>query len=49
MKKLLVKYLQDAKLCGSLFEENFTSGAISSVFTDFHANYAKPLKALSVL
>ena len=44
MKKLPVKYLRDAKLCGSLFEENLTSGAISSVFTDFHANYASHLR-----
>lgn len=48
MKKSPVKYLRDAKLCGSLFEENCTSGAISSVFTDFYVDHAEPLEALSL-
>ena len=48
MKKSPIKYLQDAKLCGSLFEENCTSGAISSVFTNFYVDHAEPLQALSV-
>lgn len=48
MKNSPVQYLRDAKLRGSLFEENCTSGAISSVFTDFYVDHAEPLDALLV-
>jgi len=48
MMRSPVKYLQDAELHGSLFEENCTSGAISSVFTNFYVDHAEPLVALSI-
>ncbi|KAF8548633.1 hypothetical protein OG21DRAFT_1479135 [Imleria badia] len=48
IKKSPVKYLQEAELCGSLFEEDCTSGAISSVFTGFYVDHDEPLEALSV-
>lgn len=43
-----VKYLRDAELRGSLFEENCTPGAISLVFTNFYVDHAEPLSALSI-
>ncbi|KAG6377942.1 hypothetical protein JVT61DRAFT_14735 [Boletus reticuloceps] len=48
LKASPVKYLRDAKLRGSLFEENCTSGAVSSVYTNFYVDHAEPLDALSV-
>jgi len=48
LKTLPVKYLQDAELCGSLFKENCTSNAISSVFTSFYVDHDEPLQALSI-
>lgn len=42
-----ISYIQNMALCGSLFEDNCTSGAISSLFTSFYVDHAEPLKALS--
>jgi len=49
-KKILartpVDYLQNLQFRGSLFEENCTTGAVSSVDTSFYVDHAEPLEAL---
>lgn len=42
-----IEYLKGAKPCGTLFEENCTTGAVSSLFTQFYVNHEEPLEALS--
>lgn len=44
-----VPYVRDAKLCGSLFEENVSDGAVSCADTAFHVDHAEPLEALEAL
>ena len=49
-KKILactpVSYLKNLQLHGSLFEENCTTGAVSSVNTSFYVDHMEPLDAL---
>ncbi|KZF18990.1 hypothetical protein L228DRAFT_264112 [Xylona heveae TC161] len=42
-------YVRDAKLCGSLFDQKDTSGAISSVDTQFFVDHTEPLEVLKVV
>jgi len=41
-----IDYLKDAKPCGSLFEENCTTGAVSSLLTRFYIDHHEPLDVL---
>jgi hypothetical protein len=41
-----VDYIKTMELRGSLFEDNCTTGAISSVFTNFYVDHTEPLEAL---
>lgn len=43
-----VGYVKSMELCGSLFGDNCTTGAISTVFTNFYVNHDEPLAALVV-
>ncbi|THH15290.1 hypothetical protein EW146_g5154 [Bondarzewia mesenterica] len=42
-----VDYVSTMELRGSLFEDNSTSGAISSAFTNFYVDHQEPLEALA--
>ena len=41
-----ISYVKEAKLHGSLFNPEDTSGAISSVDTEFFVDHTEPLKVL---
>ncbi|XTI85055.1 hypothetical protein V2W45_1466022 [Cenococcum geophilum] len=43
---LLISYVKDAKLYGSIFDFKNTSGVVLLVYTSFFIDYIKPLKAL---
>ena len=43
-----IGYLKEAKLAGSLFDPNSTTGAISCVFTEFYVDHQEPLAALDI-
>lgn len=47
MKTSPISYVRDAKLRGSLFDPSDTSGAVSSVDTDFFLDHAEPLEVLA--
>ncbi|KAK9489042.1 hypothetical protein V1508DRAFT_436136 [Lipomyces doorenjongii] len=47
MKVSPIRYVKDAKLCGSLFDPGDTSGRISSVDTNFFVDHAEPMDALA--
>jgi hypothetical protein len=42
-----ISYVRDAKLRGSLFDPEDTSGVISSVYTNFFVDHTEPLEALA--
>lgn len=42
-----VDYVREMKLCGSLFDANCKTGAISAVFTSFYVDHTEPLEALA--
>ncbi|KAF8066497.1 hypothetical protein FPV67DRAFT_1495049 [Lyophyllum atratum] len=42
-----VDYVRDMALRGSLFEENCTTGAVSSMLTNFYVDHGEPLAALA--
>jgi len=46
MKASPIRYVKEAKLCGSLFHPEDVSGLVSSVDTGFWVNHTKPLEAL---
>lgn len=46
MKQSPIEYVRSAVLRGTLFDIADTSGAISSVCTDFFVDHVKPLAAL---
>ncbi|KAL2045869.1 hypothetical protein ABVK25_011972 [Lepraria finkii] len=48
MKGAPIDYVRDAKLPGSLFDPEDSSGLVSSVDTDFFVDHAEPLEALGV-
>ena len=41
-----IEYVKDAELRGSLFDPEDTSGALSSVNTEFFVDHAEPLEVL---
>jgi len=41
-----VDYIKNLKPCGSLFEEDCTTGNVSSLFTQFFVDHEEPLDAL---
>lgn len=41
-----INYVKDAKLCGSLFSQNDTTGLVCGVNSDFFVDHAEPLQAL---
>ena len=43
-----IDYLKDAKPCGSLFDENCTTGAVSCLDTKFYLDHHEPLDALNI-
>ena len=43
-----IDYLKDAKPCGSLFDENCTTGAVSCLDTKFYLDHHEPLDVLNV-
>ena len=43
----LVDYVCEMKLCGSLFDANCKTGAVSAVFTSFYVDHTEPLEALA--
>ena len=47
MKASPIRYVKDAKLCGSLFNPEDTSGLVSSVDTGFWVDHTEPLEALA--
>ncbi|KIW39876.1 uncharacterized protein PV06_08448 [Exophiala oligosperma] len=49
MKLSPVDYIQTARLRGSLFDERDSTGAVSSVFTNFFVDHAEPLRALDLV
>jgi hypothetical protein len=46
MEQSPIDYVRNAQLRGSLFNDNDTSGSISSVCTDFFVDHTEPLEAL---
>jgi hypothetical protein len=48
LHRLHLASCKEAKPCGTLFEENCTTGALSCVFTQFYVNHEEPLEALSL-
>lgn len=42
-----ISYLNDAQLRGTLFEDNYNNGSISSVFTKFYVDHTEPLRVLA--
>lgn len=42
-----ISYIKDAKLSGSLFNQEDTSGAVSSANTGFFVDHEEPLEALA--
>lgn len=42
-----IRYIKDAKLCGSLFDPEDVSGLVSSVNTGFWVDHTEPLEALA--
>lgn len=42
-----VNYVKSMELRGSLFEDNCTTGAVSTVFTNFYVDHDEPLAALA--
>jgi hypothetical protein len=42
-----VTYIKDTELRGSLFDDECTTGAVSSVFTHFYVDHDEPLEALA--
>lgn len=44
-----IPYIRDAKLCGTLFDADDTSGIISGVNTNFFVDHTEPLEALAVV
>ena len=49
MKTSPVGYVRDAKLRGSLFDFEDTSGAVSRVDTGFFVDHSRPLEALELV
>lgn len=47
MRASPIRYVKDAKVCGSLFNPEDTSGLVSSVDTGFWVNHTEPLEALA--
>jgi hypothetical protein len=43
-----VLYIRDMQLCGTLFEDDCNTSAISSVFTNFFVDHCEPLAALTI-
>lgn len=41
-----VEYLKSAQLRGSLFQNDYSPGIVSSVFTEFYVDHGEPLAAL---
>ncbi|PIA82982.1 hypothetical protein CB0940_12199 [Cercospora beticola] len=46
MQRAPIKYVREATLRGNLFATDDSSGAISSVYTDFFVDHGEPLEAL---
>ena len=44
-----IAYVQNAKLCGSIFSPGETNGLVSGVNTEFFVDHREPLEALSWL
>jgi len=42
-----VEYIKTMELRGSLFQDECTTGAVSSVFTNFYINHDEPFEALA--
>ncbi|KAI1495772.1 hypothetical protein F5X99DRAFT_422653 [Biscogniauxia marginata] len=49
LKASPIKYIRDAKLCGSLFDNTDSTGLVSGVNTNFFVDHQEPLEALSVI
>lgn len=49
MKLSPVDYVRNAQLRGSLFDAIDSTGAVSSVFTNFFVDHAEPLRALDLV
>lgn len=47
MKESPISYVKEAEIHGSLFDSEDTSGAISSVNTNFFVDHTEPLEALA--
>jgi hypothetical protein len=47
MKTSPIRYVKNAKLCGSLFNPEDASGLVSAVNTDFWVDHTEPLEALA--
>jgi hypothetical protein len=47
MKTSPIRYVKNAKLCGSLFKPEDASGLVSTVNTDFWVDHTEPLEALA--
>ena len=41
-----VSYLNSAQLCGSIFQVDCSTGAVSSVFTEIYVDHKEPLEVL---
>lgn len=49
MKASPIPYIKDAKLRGSLFDSNESTGLIVGVDTNFYIDHEEPLQALHVI
>ncbi|CAJ2508386.1 Uu.00g134120.m01.CDS01 [Anthostomella pinea] len=49
MKSSPIRYIHDAKLCGSLFNTEDSTGLVSGVDTGFFVDHGEPLEALSLV
>jgi regulation of enolase protein 1 (concanavalin A-like superfamily) len=47
MRESPISYVKNAKLCGSVFELEDTSGIVSCVDTNFFVDHMEPLEALA--
>ncbi|OBT55413.1 hypothetical protein VE04_03610 [Pseudogymnoascus sp. 24MN13] len=49
MKSSPIVYVRDAKLCGTIFDPNDSTGLVSGVNTSFFVSHDEPLEALEVV
>ncbi|KAM0668171.1 hypothetical protein ACQRIU_001733 [Beauveria bassiana] len=49
MRESPIPYIRDAKLCGTIFDDNDSTGLVSGVNTEFFVDHEKPMQALKII